>query len=109
MGLRLRSNIAPAAKWASAAIVAPDIAVFANVRPPLPFVVDREMCHGVLDRAGVCVSEDPDDVEEQDAKDEFLVLRAIHVASRNIARCKQFLFELWQRQLFRFLLYSGKC
>jgi len=94
--LRLRSNIAPAAKWASAAIVAPDIAVFANVRPPLPFVVDREICHGVLARAGVGVSEDPNDVEEQDAKvDPTFTLPAdpsviaTHYLGRPRVRCLQ--------------------
>ena len=67
LGLRLRSSIAPAAKWASAAITAPDVVKFAAMRPPLPFVADREACHALLVQAGVRVSDVADDDGELDA------------------------------------------
>ena len=63
LGLRLRSCIAPAAKWASAAIVAPDLAELASRIPKLPFVVDREFCHGLLRTAGVRSSDVSDQIE----------------------------------------------
>lgn len=45
---------APAAKWAAAAIVAPDIAHFADASDrTLPFVLDRENCYRLLVEAGV--------------------------------------------------------
>ena len=60
LGLRLRSSIAPAAKWASAAIVAPDLVDLAFRVPNLLCVVDRESCHVLLRTAGVRISDKPD-------------------------------------------------
>ena len=62
---RLRSSIAPAAKWAAAAITAPDVVKFAAMRPALPFVADREACHALLVQGGVRVSDVPDGDGEQ--------------------------------------------
>ena len=63
LGLRLRRSIAPAAIWASAAIVAPDLVDLASRVLKLPFVVDRETCHVLWRTAGVRISDRPDQIE----------------------------------------------
>ncbi len=46
--------------------------------------------------------------EEQDAEDEFLEFRGIHVATQNIARLKQLAFQLRQRRPLGLLLRRHK-
>ena len=61
MGMRCWRSVGPAAKFASAAIVAPDLLPFSAVSPPLPFVRDREHCYALLARGGVEVQGNVDD------------------------------------------------
>ena len=61
MGMRSWRSVGPAAKFASAAIVAPDLLPFAAVSPPLPFVRDRDHCYALLVRGGVEVQGYGDD------------------------------------------------
>ena len=72
MGMRCWRSVGPAAKFASAAIVAPDLLPFSAVSPPLPFVRDREHCYALLARDGVevqCNGVD-DDVDRKAPSDD---------------------------------------
>jgi hypothetical protein len=55
IGVRSVATVAPAAKWAAAAAAATDVQRFVNYSSPLPFVIDREVCHRILSLGGVTV------------------------------------------------------
>ena len=60
LGVRQLEQVAAAARWASAAAVAPDVEHFLEASDPddpPPFVLDRASCYAVLARDGVAVAQ----------------------------------------------------
>ena len=59
LGLRRLEQVAHAARWASAAAVAPDLVEFITPAPavPPPFVLDRVACYDELVRGGIPVAQ----------------------------------------------------
>ena len=76
LGFRSYELVAPAAKWASAAAVAPDIEHLArSANHALPFVADRDRAHAAMVEAGVGTTGLPRaaliPVDEEEVKEKF--------------------------------------
>jgi hypothetical protein len=70
LGFRAYDIILPAAKWASAAAVAPDIHPLTALSPDLPCIIDRVTAHRELVGFGVQTVNDPSEVPADEKRPE---------------------------------------